>query len=65
MKIFRSITALMLVMFLLFNLTSCFVIYKKDNGRHKGWHKSQNNPHHPVSTNPGKANGKANGHHKK
>jgi hypothetical protein len=26
---------------------------KKDNGKHKGWTKNTNNPHHPASTNPG------------
>ncbi|MCJ8167299.1 hypothetical protein MKJ04_20835 [Pontibacter sp. E15-1] len=26
---------------------------RKDNGKHKGWHKNSNNPHHPNTTNPG------------
>jgi hypothetical protein len=39
--------------------TSCVV--KKDNGKHKGWFKNSNNPHHPASTNPGKGNGNGNG----
>ncbi len=25
----------------------------KDNGKHKGWTKNTNNPHHPQTTNPG------------
>ncbi|GAB3536949.1 hypothetical protein GCM10027443_28560 [Pontibacter brevis] len=25
----------------------------KDNGLHKGWYKNPNNPHHPLTTNPG------------
>ncbi|SFU92479.1 hypothetical protein SAMN04487941_3399 [Pontibacter akesuensis] len=32
-----------------------------DNGLHKGWYKNPNNPHHPLTTNPGhtKQKGKA------
>jgi hypothetical protein len=26
---------------------------KSDNGKHKGWFKNSNNPHHPLTTNPG------------
>lgn len=54
--IFVALTCSML----LFNLSSC-VIYKKDNGRHKGWNKNRNNPHNPNTTNPGKPNGKPKG----
>ncbi|MFI5203576.1 MAG: hypothetical protein ACHQF2_03680 [Flavobacteriales bacterium] len=32
---------------------------KHDNGKHKGWFKNPNNPHHPNSTNPGKSKGKS------
>jgi glycerol uptake facilitator-like aquaporin len=28
---------------------------KTDNGKHKGWFKNTNNPHHPLTTNPGHA----------
>ena len=47
--------AIMLVLSfsLLFGATSCVVVYKTDNGKHKGWYKNRNNPHHPNSTNPG------------
>lgn len=45
---------------LLLNLTSCLVLVNKDNGKHKGWYKNPNNPHHPNSTNPGKSKGKHN-----
>lgn len=66
MKIYKAIASLLLVTVLLLNLTSCLVIHQpKDNGKHKGWFKSQHNPHHPASNNPGKANGKSQGHHKK
>jgi hypothetical protein len=62
MKIFKTIAPVLLVTALLLNLTSCLVIHqKKDNGKHKGWFKSQHSPSHQV---PGKS-GKANGHHKK
>ncbi|HET6245186.1 MAG: hypothetical protein H0V01_12045 [Bacteroidetes bacterium] len=51
---------------LLFSTSSCLVVVKKDNGRHKGWFKNTNNPHHPHSTNPGNGNsggkGKKNKH---
>jgi len=39
----------------LFNTSSCVVSGKSDNGKHKGWYKNPNNPHHPNSTNPGKS----------
>jgi hypothetical protein len=42
----------------LFSMTSCVVVAKSDNGKHKGWYKNPNNPHNPNSMNPGKANGK-------
>lgn len=41
-------------------LTTSCVIHKNgrvatthDNGKHKGWTKNTNNPHHPATTNPG------------
>jgi hypothetical protein len=43
---------------LLFSTTSCAVFVNDNNGKHKGWYKNSNNPHHPNSTNPGKAKGK-------
>jgi hypothetical protein len=33
----------------LFPVPACVVV-KKDNGKHKGWTKNPNNPHHPAST---------------
>jgi len=46
----------LLFLFLIVSLNSCAVVVvdKKDNGKHKGWTKNTNNPHHPQSTNPGK-----------
>jgi len=41
-------------MVLLFAATSCVVV-RKDNGKHRGWFKNRNNPHHPRTTNPGKS----------
>lgn len=63
MKTLKTITALMLVTFLLFNLTSCLVTQPAgNNGKHKGWYKNTGNPHTPVSKSPAK--GKAHGHKK-
>lgn len=52
MKIFKSIAVLALFAGLAGGSASCVVI-KKDNGKHKGWYKNPNNPHHPNTTNPG------------
>lgn len=41
---------------LVLSQTSCLV--RKDYGKHKGWFKNSNNPHHPNSTNPGHNKGK-------
>lgn len=41
---------------LLTSVTSCVVVRTPaphDNGRHAGWYKNPNNPHHPATTNPG------------
>ena len=57
MKTLRTIAILVLCMGLLFSATSCVVLVKKDNGKHKGWFKNSNNPHNPISTNPGKSKG--------
>ena len=57
MKTFKTIATLLLCLVLLFGVTSCVVLVKKDNGRHKGWFKNPNNPHNPYSTNPGKSKG--------
>jgi hypothetical protein len=62
MKVFRIIAILVLCLGLLFSITSCVVYDKDDNGRHSGWHKNSNNPHHSNSTNPGKSGEE---HHKK
>jgi uncharacterized lipoprotein YehR (DUF1307 family) len=67
MKSFKSLTALVLCLFLLFSLTSCAVFLdegysgggKHDNGNHNGWYKNKNNPNNPNSTNPGKSKGKS------
>ncbi len=54
MKLLKTITIPVFCIGLLFATSSC-VMVKKDNGLHKGWFKNRNNPHHPNSTNPGKA----------
>lgn len=35
---------LALCLTLMIGTTSCVVLIKKDNGKHKGWNKNQNNP---------------------
>jgi hypothetical protein len=60
MKKLRTIVLLLLCIGFMFNATSCVVFVKKDHGKHKGWHKSTNNPHHsnyPNNTNLGKSKG--------
>lgn len=56
----KTIVIMALGLFFLVNLTSCFVVLEKDNGKHRGWYKNPNNPHHPNTTNPGKSKGKHN-----
>ncbi len=62
MKIIKTIALLLLCLGLLFSTTSCVVYHPKqakhDNGKHLGWYKNSNNPHHPHSSNQGKAKGK-------
>lgn len=58
MKTVKYIIAFVLTSILFLGQTSCIGVYRKDNGKHKGWFKNPNNPHHPNSTNPGKAKGK-------
>jgi len=41
-----------------FATSSCATFVHQDSGRHKGWNKNSNNPHHYNTTNPGKAKGK-------
>jgi len=55
MKKLAIITTLLLYLTFLFGMTSCIVFTAKDSGRHRGWYKNSNNPHHPNSTNPGKS----------
>lgn len=60
MKLFKFLLAISVFSVLLIIQSSCVVITTKDNGKHKGWHKNRNNPHHPATTNPGKSKGKGN-----
>jgi hypothetical protein len=51
----KQVLHILIAGFMLFSM-SCVVVTpgaKKDNGKHKGWYKNRNNPHHPKSTNPG------------
>ena len=49
---FRHILCMVLVLSISFACTRKTVVVqqKKDNGKHKGWYKNPNNPHHPAST---------------
>lgn len=44
---------------LLLSTTAC-VSVRHDKGKHKGWFKNSNNPHHPNTTNPGHTKNKKN-----
>jgi len=57
-KTIRTIVLLVFCIGFLYSLTSCAVLVVKDNGKHKGWYKNSNNPHHPSTTNPGHNKGK-------
>ncbi|MDP1800753.1 MAG: hypothetical protein Q8L81_05345 [Bacteroidota bacterium] len=61
---FRFISIIIFTVILI-SQTSCVSFYTKDNGKHKGWYKNSNNPHHPNSTNPGNSHGKSKGKSKK
>jgi len=50
MKTLKTILTLIFCVGLLVNLSSCVI---HTHGKHKGWTKNSNNPHHPNSTNPG------------
>ncbi len=53
MRATRFALVSLLFTLLFFSNTSCVVFVKHDNGKHKGWFKNSNNPHHPNTTNPG------------
>ena len=56
----KKIIAAIMCTGILFFSTSCTVlIFKHDNGKHKGWYKNPNNPHNPAhgnNPNPGNSN---------
>jgi len=53
MKPLKTFTIVVFCLALLFVASSCAVVVRKDNGKHRGWFKNRNNPHHPRTTNPG------------
>jgi hypothetical protein len=59
MRTLKKIAILLLCTGLLFSTSSCVVLVKKDNGKHKGWFKNPNNSHNPISKNPGMSKGKS------
>jgi len=60
MKLFKPLIIIFFSLILLFAVSSCVVV-RKDNGKHRGWFKNRNNPHHFNSTNPGKSEGSKEG----
>jgi hypothetical protein len=58
MKTIKATAILGLCTMLMFSAASCVVLLTEDNGNHKGWSKNTNNPHHPMTTNPGHTKGK-------
>jgi hypothetical protein len=52
MKTLKRYSLLFLLAGALLSNSSCIMV-KSDNGKHKGWFKNSNNPHHPLTTNPG------------
>lgn len=44
MKQFKSIAILIMLTAFLFSASSCGVLHKKDNGKHKGWFKNKKKP---------------------
>ena len=65
MKTVRRLPILIFCLTLLLSMSSCAVLVRNDNGRHKGWNKNSNNPHHTQSTNPGHHKEKQKGKHKR
>ncbi len=64
MKILKAIIPILLSLVIILNLTSCFLVVRQDNGKHKGWYKNPHNPHNPSKVTiikPGNGHGK---HHK-
>ncbi|HBS86030.1 MAG TPA: hypothetical protein DEA97_05705 [Bacteroidales bacterium] len=52
----KKIILILLCSGLIFGTSSCAVFLVNENPKqHKGWYKNSNNPHHPNTTNPGKA----------
>lgn len=49
MNISKKIASLLISCSILICLNAC-IVYKKDNGKHKGWYKNKKNPHHPNTT---------------
>ena len=64
MKTSKKIAIIVLSILFVLSLTSCAVLVKKDNGKHKGWYKNKNNPHNAASskqTGNASGNGKSKG----
>lgn len=57
MRTLRTYFLLLLCLGFLFSTTSCVVLLKKDNGKHKGWNK---NAGHSNGNNSEKSKGKHN-----
>lgn len=51
MKNTRYIALILILSTFLLNSCAVFIV-DGDKGKHKGWYKNTNNPHHPKTTNP-------------
>jgi len=59
MKTLKKFAILILSILILFSISNCVVFVKKDNGKHKGWNKSQNKQNNQIHrNNPEKSKGK-------
>jgi len=63
MKTLRNVVTLFILIAFSMGTNSCLVITKKSSSGKHGWYQNSNNPHHPFTTNPGKAKGKSKGKH--
>ena len=64
MKAIKILLPLVLSMIIVLNLTSCFLVLRKDNGNHKGWYKNPGNNSVKKTLIFKNGNGNGNGHNK-
>jgi hypothetical protein len=65
MNTLKTIVTIIFCTVLLVSVSSCAVILEPANyGKHNGWYKNSNNPHHHNGTNPGHFKDDSKHHHK-